>query len=60
MGFRYSRRKGLGGGFWAGLSKSGPSFGRRGRRLSLSVGPRGPGGSVRIGKGLSYLFGRRR
>lgn len=57
MPLRYQRRKSLGGGFWAGLSKSGPSFGRRGKRLSLSVGPRGPRGSFRIMKGLSYLFG---
>jgi len=56
VGFRYSRRKSLGGGLWGGLSKSGLSGGRRGRRGSLSVGRRGVGGSVRLLKGLSYVF----
>ena len=60
MPFRYSRRKSLGNGFWVGLGKSGPSVGRRGKRLSVSVGPRGPRGSVRLLKGLSYIFGGRR
>lgn len=59
MGFRFSRRKSLGGGFWAGLSKSGPSIGRRGRRASVSINRRGVGGSVRLMKGLSYAFKRR-
>ncbi len=58
MGFRFHRRKSLGNGFWIGLSKSGPSFGRRGRRVSASVSRRGPSGSLRIAKGLSYLFRR--
>jgi hypothetical protein len=58
MPFRYSRRKSLGNGFWVGLSKSGPSFGRRGRRGSASVSRRGPSASVRIAKGLSYIFRR--
>jgi hypothetical protein len=61
VGFRIYRRKSLGKGLWAGVSKSGVSFGRRGRRLSGSVGRRrGPGGSVRIMKGISYLFGGKR
>src|SRR5215212_3901494 len=29
MGFRFNRRRSLGGGFWAALSKSAPSVGRR-------------------------------
>ncbi len=60
MAFRFFRRKSLGRGLWAGVSKSGLSIGRRGRRGSLSLGARGVGGSVRIAKGLSYLFGKRR
>jgi hypothetical protein len=60
VGFRIYRRKSLGKGLWVGASKSGVSFGRRGKRLSGSVGRRGPGGSLRIMKGLSYLFGRKR
>ena len=60
MPFRFSRRKSLGRGLWLGLSKSGPSIGRRGRRISVSANRRGAGGSVRLMKGLSYLFGKRR
>jgi hypothetical protein len=60
MGFRFYRRKSLGRGFWVGLSKSGPSFGRRGRPFSGSIGSRGLGGSVRVMKGLSYVFRKRR
>ena len=58
MPFRFSRRKSLGNGFWVGLSKSGSSVGRRGRRASWSVGRRGPSISVRLAKGLSYIFRR--
>jgi hypothetical protein len=58
VGFPFSRRKALGRGLWVGLS--GPSVGRRGRRVSLSLNRRGAGGSVRLMKGLSYLFGRKR
>ena len=58
MGFRFSRRKSLGNGFWAGLSKSGPSIGRRGRRASVSIGRHGPSLSLRLAKGLSYIFRR--
>jgi hypothetical protein len=58
MPFRFQRRKSLGGGFWIGLGKSGPSFGRRGRRVSASVSRRGPSASVRLIKGLSYIFRR--
>jgi hypothetical protein len=56
MPFRFSRRKSLGNGFWVGVSKSGPSVGRRGKRFSASVSRRGPSASVRLLKGLSYVF----
>lgn len=56
MPFRFYQRKSLGKGFWLGLSKSGPSFGRRGKRGSLSMGSRGPSASVRLASGLSYIF----
>lgn len=58
MGFRYYRRKSLGNGFWLGLSKSGPSVGRRGKRVSGSFGSRGPSMSIRLLKGLSYVLRR--
>ncbi len=58
MPFRFARRKSLGNGFWIGLSKSGVSAGRRGRRVSVSASRRGPRASVRIAKGLSYIFRR--
>jgi hypothetical protein len=58
MPFRFSRRKSLGNGLWVGVSKSGVSAGRRGRRVSTSVGSRGPRGSIRLLKGLSYIFKR--
>jgi hypothetical protein len=58
MGFRYYRRKSLGNGWWVGLSKSGPSVGRRGKRVSASYGSRGPGLSVRLLRGLSYIVRR--
>jgi hypothetical protein len=60
MGFRFYRRKSLGGSLWLGVSKSGMSVGRRGKRWSVSLGRRGPGGSIRLAKGLSYCFGRKR
>jgi hypothetical protein len=58
MPLRFSRRKSLGKGLWVGMSKSGPSVGRRGKRISVSTGSRGPSASVRIAKGLSYIFRR--
>jgi len=58
MPFRFSRRRSLGRGLWVGLSRGGPSIGRRGRRVSLSLGRRGPSLSVRLAKGLSYVFRR--
>jgi hypothetical protein len=56
MPFRFYRRKSLANGFWVGLSKSGPTLGRRGRRVSGSIGSRGPSASVRLRKSLSYIF----
>ena len=56
--FRFHRRKSLGNGFWVGISKTGPSIGRRGRRASVSLGRRGPSLSIRLLKGLSYIFRR--
>lgn len=56
MSLRFRRRKSLGGGWWLGMSKSGPSVGRRGKRFSASVGRRGPSLSVRLAKGLSYVL----
>ena len=58
MGLRYSRRTSLGKGWWIGLSGSGPSIGRRGRRASVSLSRRGPSLSVLLGKGLRYVFRR--
>jgi len=58
MGFRFYRRKSFGRGAWVGLSKSGVSVGKRGRRGSVSLGRRGVGGSIRLLKGLSYIFRR--
>lgn len=55
MPIRLSRRKSIGGGFWLGLGTTGPSIGRRGRRVSGSLSRRGPGVSVRVGKGLSWF-----
>lgn len=59
MPFRFYRRKSLGNGLWVGLSKRGPSIGRRGRRGSVSLSRRGIGGSIRLMRGLSYVFRRR-
>ena len=59
MPFRFSTRKSLGKGFFVGLSRSGPSVGRRGRRGTVSVGRHGITGSVRLLRGLSYVFRRR-
>lgn len=60
MGFRIYKRKSLGGGAWLGLSKSGPSVGRRGRRLSASLGRTGPRTTLRILPGISYVFRKKR
>jgi hypothetical protein len=53
--FRFHRRRNLGKGFWVGLSKSGISAGRRGKRVSVSANRRGAGFSVKLLKGLSYF-----
>jgi hypothetical protein len=58
MGFSYRRRKSIGNGWWVGISKSGPSIGKRSGRISTSIGSRGPRLSVRLFKGLSYIFRR--
>jgi hypothetical protein len=55
MPFRFSRRRSLGGGWWVGMSRGGPSLGRRGKRLSGSVSRGGPRASVRLAKGLSWF-----
>jgi hypothetical protein len=55
MPFRFSRRKSLGNGWWVGLGKTGPSIGRRGRRVSGSLSSRGPSVSVRLAKGVSWF-----
>lgn len=59
MGFRYSRRKSIGKGWWIGMSKSGPSIGRRGKRTSVSYGSRGASMSIGLLKGLSYVIRRK-
>ena len=59
MGLRIYRRKSLGRGLWVGLSKSGLSAGRRGRRGSVSLNKRGIGGSLRLLKGISYVWRKR-
>lgn len=56
MPFRYRRQKSLGNGWWIGMSKSGPSVGRRRGRVSGSLSRRGPRVSVRLLKGLSYYL----
>jgi hypothetical protein len=55
MPFRFYRRKSLGNGWRVGLGKTGPSIGRRGKRVSGSVSRRGPGVSVRLAMGLSWF-----
>jgi len=60
MPFRLYRRKSLGDGFWLALSKSGVSMGRRGKRLSGSVGSGGPSASFKLVRGLSYVFRSKR
>jgi hypothetical protein len=58
MGLRYYRRRSLGSGWWTGTSASGPSIGRRGGRISVSAGRSGLRLTVRLLKGLSYVFKR--
>lgn len=61
MGLRITRRFSLGGGKHVTVSKTGVSVGRRGRRGSVSANTRGgAGGSIRLLRGVSWMFGRRR
>lgn len=57
MGFTYRKRMKLGRNSWVNVSKRGASL--SGRSGCLTLNSRG-GGSVRIARGLSYRFGRRR
>jgi hypothetical protein len=57
MGWSYRRRVRLGGGAWANLSRRGASVSKRVGRVTFNS--RG-GGRVRIMRGLSFRFGRRR
>jgi hypothetical protein len=60
MGLRFHRRRSIAKGFWIGVGKSGPSVGRRKGRFSASISRRGPRGSVRLAKGVIYVFGGKR
>ncbi|MCU1430616.1 MAG: hypothetical protein JWL83_4616 [Actinomycetia bacterium] len=57
MAFNYRRRVKLGRNNWMNVSKGGASLSSRSGCLTLNS--RG-GGSVRIARGLSYRFGKRR
>ncbi len=57
VGLNYRRRIRLGRNSWVNVSKIGASLSSR--RGCLTFNSRG-GGSVRIARGLSYRFGRRR
>lgn len=57
MGLQYRRRKSLGLGSWLNVSKRGVSVSKRTGRVTVNT--RG-GGSIRIMKGLSWRWGRRR
>jgi hypothetical protein len=57
MYLNYRRRVRTGRNSWLNLSKSGASISKRGGRLTLNS--RG-GGSLRLMKGLSFRFGKRR
>ncbi len=57
MGFRINRRVKLGKGLSANVGRSGVSVSKRGKRGS--VNSRGTG-SVRLVRGVSWLFGKRR
>jgi hypothetical protein len=60
VGFRIYKRRSLGGGAWLGLSRAGLSVGRRGRRLSSSLGRTGSRTTLRILPGISYVFRKKR
>ena len=57
MGFRFNKRVRLGKGTGLNLSKSGASVSKKIGGVTLNS--RG-GGSVRVAKGLSFRFGKRR
>ena len=57
MGINYRRRVRAGRSSWLNLSKSGASVSRRVGRATFNS--RG-GGSIRLGKGLSFRWGKRR
>jgi hypothetical protein len=57
VGFTYRRRKKVGRNSWVNVSKRGASLSNRSGCLTLNS--RG-GGSIRVARGLSYRFGRRR
>ncbi|CAB4943673.1 unannotated protein [freshwater metagenome] len=57
MGLRINRRVKLGQGFSANLGKSGVSVSKRSKRGS--VNSRGTG-TVRLMRGVSWMFGKRR
>lgn len=57
MGFQYRRRVQTGRGSWLNVSRSGISASKRKGRVTVNT--RG-GGSIRIMKGLSLRWGKRR
>lgn len=57
MGIQYRRRKGLGAGSWLNVSQRGLSMSRRIGRVTFNTRGRG---SIRLAKGLSFRFGKRR
>jgi hypothetical protein len=57
MGFVYRKRVRAGRNAWVNVSKSGAS--ESARLGPVTVNSRG-GGRIRLGKGLSFRFGRRR
>lgn len=57
MGFSYRRRVKLGNGLFGNLSTRGASVSKKIGRVT--VNSRG-GGSIRLGRGLSFRFGKRR
>lgn len=59
MGLRINRRIGLGKGASLNLGKRGVSVTKRGMRGSVGFGRAGGRGSVRIMRGVSWLFGKR-
>jgi hypothetical protein len=56
MGLRYQRRKNLRGGMFVTLGMRGPRIGVRRGRATGSIGASGPSFTVRLARGLSYLF----